>query len=135
MARFYQIQIDDIYLTNTGLVGGIACELEVSNIEDLAATVIGVSVPAIGGKVRQTVPWTAGKDFEIKVNVMFSTLYEDLEAFLVDANETDTSFTVRIIGDIYDLTLTVKARLQKPISRSGFQNGVTNGVVLGFETV
>lgn len=136
MARFYRVQISDYYLTNSGLVGGTACELEVTNIEDLTATVTGVSIPAIGGsKVRQTVPWTSGKDFEVKVSVMFSALFEDLEIFLTDANENDTSFSVNIVGDIYDLTLTVKARLQKPISRQAFQNGVTNGVVMAFETV
>jgi hypothetical protein len=135
MARFYRVQINTLFLTNSSLVGGTPCELEVTNIEDLIASVTGVSIPVIGGRVRVTAPWTSGKDFEVKVSVMFSSLYEDLETFLNNANETDTSFTLVITGDIYDLELTVKPRLQKPISRNSFQNGVTNGVVMAFETV
>jgi hypothetical protein len=136
MARFYQVQLGLIYITSTGLVGGTGCELEVTNVEDLIAPVTGVSIPVIGGgNVRQIVPWTKGKSFEIKVNVMFSTLYSDLETFLNNSNETDTSFTLIITGDIYDLELTVKPRLQKPIARGAFQNGISNNVVMAFETV
>jgi hypothetical protein len=135
MARFYLIQIDSIYLTDDGTETGEACKLEVPNVEDLQVNVTGVSVPAIEGRVRQTVPWTAGKEFEIRIGTVMADIYADLRAFLNDANAADTSFTITGTGASGDFEVLAKPQLVKPFACAGFINTRIKSVVLRFETV
>lgn len=134
--QFYKVKIDDYFLSEDGTdTPDLLCKLEASNIEDLKATVTGATFPTIGGTVRQVVPWTSGKQFEIKVSVMTSDLYETLETFLNAQNAADTSFDVIIEGDFEMLELTCKARITKPIARKDFFAGRSFETVIALETV
>lgn len=133
---FYKVKIDDYFLSEDSTdTPDLLCKLEASNIEDLKATVTGASFPTIGGTVRQVVPWTSGKQFELKIFVITSELYETLETFLNAQNAADTSFDVVIEGDFETLELTCKARIIKPISRKEFFAGRSFDVIIALETV
>jgi len=134
--QFYKVKIDDYFLSEDGSdTAELLCKLEAANIEDLKASVIGISVAAIGGNVRQVVPWTSGKQFEFKVFVITNELYETLETFLNSANAADESFDVIIEGDFETLELTCKARINKPISRKEFFAGRSFDVIIALETI
>ncbi len=134
--KFYSVNISTIYLTSTGLIGGDKCRLEISNVEDLLTTVAGVAIPSISGApVIQTIPWAAGKQFDIRVNVLNEAQWNDLKEVINDAQENSTSFTVAATGDIGDFSVTVKPFPQKPFSAQRFKNGLIYGVVFRFITV
>lgn len=137
MAGFYRIQIGAIYLTKTGANTGKPCKLEVSNLEDLLTTVIGVPMPSIvpGKTTLQLVPWAAGKTFEIKVLSLSKTVWESLRDFLNDKLENDSTFTVIGTGDIGNFSVTCKPFPQKPFSAGSFQNGWIQAATFRFVTV
>lgn len=139
MSRFYSIQIADIHLTSTGAAGGTGCKLEVSNVEDLLMPIAGnVVMAANGTPVFQTVPWTAGKQFDVRVEVLNEAQWEDLKTLFIDALEAEfpnDRFTVTGTGDIGDFTVTAKPFPQKPFSAGAFWNGRIKEIVLRLITV
>ena len=136
MARFYQVQIDSIYLTDDGSAGGIACKLSIPNVEDLLTTMTGAAVPAIGGgAVLQLVPWTSGKQFEILIETVMEDVWNDLLELILDALENDTSFTIVGTGDAGDFNVSVKPFPVKPFSLQSFINGRIRGAFFKFITV
>jgi len=134
--KFYSVQIDTIFLTSTGLSAGNPCKLEISNVEDLLTTVAGIAIPSISGApVIQTIPWAAGKQFDIRVNVLNEAQWNDLKELINDAQENSTSFIVAGTGDIGDFTAAVKPFPQKPFAAQRFKNNRIYGVVFRFITV
>jgi len=136
MNRFYKVNIGEIFLTSTGLIGGDKCRLEISNVEDLLTTVAGVAIPSISGApVIQTIPWAAGKQFDIRVNVLTEAQWNDLKTLINTAQENQASFIVAGTGDIGDFTATARPFPQKPFAAQRFKNGRIYNVVLRFITV
>jgi len=134
--QFYTIQIGDIYLTSTGAAGGNSCKLEVSNVEDLLTNVAGNAVPLISGSpVFQTIPWTTGKQFDIRVEVLPKAQWEDLKDLLNDSLETGASFTVEASGEIGDFSVTARAFPQKPFAAGAFSPERIKEIVLRLITV
>ncbi len=124
MGRFYRIQIDSIYLTDTGGVGGIPAKLAVSGVDDLLATMTGVAIPAVSGAVLQLVPWTIGKTFEIQIETHLpAAVWQDLIDLINDALENDTALTVIGTGDTGNFNVEAKPFPVKPFSSSNFENG------------
>jgi hypothetical protein len=137
MSRFYEIQIDSVYLTDDGTETGDDVKLEVSNWEDLLTTVTGNTRPnADGSPDRQRYAWTAGKQFEVRVTTwIYKAQWDDLKALLLESLENDTSFTVAGTGDTGDFSVTAKAELEKPFSAGRFRNGRIFEPVFRFITV
>ena len=137
MAKFYQVQIETVYFTSTGLAGGLPAKLTVSGIEDLLTTVIGAAFPAIGGgAVLQLVPWTSGKQFEIAVEThLYTAQWEDLKDLINDALENDTSLTVQLSGETGNFTGEAKPFPVKPFSCEKFENGRIYKPVFRFITI
>jgi hypothetical protein len=134
--KFYKVQIDDIYLTSDGTAAGDECKLEVSNVEDLLTTVAGTVTPSIGGApVIQTIPWTSGKQFDVRVTVLNKPQWEALKTLLNDSLSGGSTFTVAGTGDIGDFSVNVRAFPQKPFAAARFKNERIYGVVLRFITV
>lgn len=134
--KFYSVQIDDVYLTSDGTETADECKLDISNVEDLLTSVAGIAIPSItGSPVIQTIPWTSGKQFDVRVNVLNKPQWEDLKTLINTAQENGTSFTVAGTGDIGDFSVTVKPFPQKPFSAQRFKNERIYGVVLRFITV
>lgn len=136
MARFYEIQIDSIYLTSDGTSAGDKCKLEVSNLEDLLVSVAGVAIPTASGRVvTQTVEWTKGKTFEIRINTLAADVWDDLKTLINDALDDDSDFEIIGTGDTGNFTVTVKPFPNKPFSATSFINNRIRGATLRFVTV
>lgn len=136
MARFYEIQIDSIYLTDTGADDGVPCKLQISNLEDLLVSVAGIAIPtASGSVVTQNVEWTSGKQFDIRIETLMKDVYDDLKTLINDALDDDTDFEIVGAGDSGDFSVTVKPFPQKPYSAASFINERIKGVNLKFITV
>lgn len=136
MANFYRIQIGNIHLTSTGAAGGVPCKLEVPNVEDLLTSVAGVAIPTANGAVIfQTMPWTKGKQFDVRVEVMEKAEWDDLKDLLNDSLANNTSFAVAGAGDIGNFSVTSRAFPQKPFSAGGFGHERITDAVLRFITV
>ena len=134
--KFYTVTIDDIFLTSDGTAQGDECKLDVSNVEDLLTTVAGTVTPSItGSPVFQTIPWTSGKQFDVRVNVLNRQQWDDLKALINDAQSNSTSFAVAGTGDIGDFSVTVRPFPQKPFAAQRFKNERIYGAVLRFITV
>lgn len=125
MSRFYKVKIGDIWLTNSGLESGIACKIDIPDAVDLLTTTAGVAIPSISGApVFQTIPWTAGKQFDVRIEThLYKAQWDALKALLNDSLENGTSFTVSAAGDIGDFSVTARAFPQKPFSAAAFTNG------------
>ncbi len=135
MANFYRINIGTISLTKTGAAGGLPCKLEIENVEDLQVAVTGNSqITATGARIRQTIDWTGGKEFTIKISTLTAAIYSQIKTLLNTANETGATFTVAGAGDSGDFSVTARPHLQKPFSCKDFRNGRINDIVLRFET-
>ncbi len=137
MARFYRIQIEDIYLTSTGLVGGIPAKLQVVGADELLQTMTGAAFPAIGGgAVLQLAAFTVGKRLEIQIEThLYTAQWDDLKALINDAMENDTSLAIIGTGDTGDFTVDAKPFPLNPYSSAGFENGRINKPVFRFITV
>lgn len=136
MANCYRIEIDTIRLTSTGLIGGIPCYLEVTNWDDLLTPVTGNTRPnADGSPDLQLYAWDAGKQFDIKVEVLFKAQWDDLKALQIDSLTNSTEFTITATGDFGDFTVTVRAYPDKPFTAQTFQNGIINGAIFRYITV
>ena len=135
MAKFYAIQIGSIYLTSTGAADGLGCKLEIESVEDLMVSVTGNSqIAADGSRIRQTVDFTKGKEFSLKISTLTADVYTTLKNFLNTANETGTSFPVSGTGASGDFIVTAKPSLTKPFSCAGFNSYRIKDIVLRFET-
>lgn len=136
MARFYRVQIENIYLTKDGTLAGRPCMLAISNVEDLLAPVAGTAVTAADGSaIFQLVPWSAGKQFEIQVETLTESVWEDLKELLLDSLQNETDLTIVGTGDIGDFSVSARPFPQKPFSAAGFINGRIRNAVLRFITV
>lgn len=124
MARFYRIQLDSIYLTQTGLEAGTPCKLQISGLEDLLTPIAGTVEPSASGIPQfQTLAWIAGKQFEISVEVILEDVWNSIKSLINSALENNTPFTVSGTGDIGDFSVSAMPNPQKPFSASEFING------------
>jgi hypothetical protein len=136
MARFYAVQIDSIYLTSDGTSAGDKCKLEIPGVEDLLMSVAGSAIATASGRVvMQTVEWTKGKVFDIRVETLMKDVWEDLKTLINDALDDDSDFEITGTGDIGNFTVTVKPFPQKPFSAASFINERIKAVNLRFITV
>lgn len=134
--KFYKVKIGDIWLTDTGLETGDQCKLEISNVEDLMTTVSGVAIPSASGvPIFQMMPWTSGKQFEIRINVVNLQVYNDLKTLLLASLESLESFEVVATGDTGNFTVNALPFPNKPYSAQRFKNGRIYAVVLRLITV
>ncbi|HEX8287439.1 MAG TPA: hypothetical protein VF556_05560 [Pyrinomonadaceae bacterium] len=134
--RFYTIQIGTVHLTSTGENDGIGCKLEVPNVEDLLTNVAGVAIPSItGAPVFQTIPWTSGKQFDIRIEVLPKQQWEDLKTLLNNSLAAGASFNVIGTGEIGNFNVTARAFPQKPFSAGSFSPGRIKEIVLRLITV
>lgn len=124
MSRLYKVKIGDVHLSSTGTAAGIGCKLEVDGIEDLLVQVTGVAIPSItGAPIFQMMPWTAGKQFSVRVETfIYKAQWEALKILLNDSLAAGTSFPVTGTGDIGNFSVTARAFPNKPFAAAGFTN-------------
>lgn len=139
MANFYRVVIGDIVLSSTGDETGIPCLLEITNVEDLLTNVAGIVIPAINAEpVFQTMPWSAGKQFDVRVEVINTPQWTALKNLITAAQAAvfpNDRLTVVGTGDIGDFSVTVKPFPNKPFSAASFGYGRVNGSVFRFITI
>ncbi len=133
--KFYLIQIGDVVLSSDGTSGGNRCKLEVENIKLLLRDSIGVSIPSVGGsRVSQVVPWTAGKPFAVKIDVIGKDEFDDLKALMDTSVETGSTFTVTGEGTPGDFTVSAEADPENPYEWESFTQTRINNLTLRFYT-
>ncbi len=136
MAKFYRLKIENIYLTDDGLETGLPCKLNTTNLEDILSTMTGAVIPSADGTaVLQIVPFTKGKAFEIQIDVLTKSVWEQLRDLMTGSLETDSDFEVSGTGDIGNFTARAKPNPQKPFFAARFKNGRIYNCVIRFMTV
>jgi hypothetical protein len=125
MARFYYIQIADIYLSSDGTAGGERVKCEVVGWRDLLSPVTGnTRKNADGSNDNQRYAWDAGKDFEIRVSTwIYQAQWDDLKALLLDSQANGTTFQVVGTGDFGNFNVPSEAQLDAPFDAANFRNG------------
>jgi len=137
MARFYTLQIETVYLTDTGLAGGIPCKLKIGGVEALRLNYAGQTAPSADG-TPQTVAFlvgTLGRPLSVSIETLPDSVFDSLVAVIDNALANDTTITLTGVGDYGDFSLEAVPTLPAPITSSGeFINGRLKQVVLNFTT-
>lgn len=128
MARFNLIQIGSIYITSNGLVGGSRCKTEVDGLNPLRLSRRSSIIKAIDGTpYRQLSESVKGIDFDITIDWMAKTVYDNIIGLFDDSNEDGTFIAVSVDGDTG--TYSVNAIPQAdPVSSDGFSGGIIKKV-------
>lgn len=101
MARFYTIQLDTIYLTDTGLVGGNPCKLDIPNASDIIDGFAQNPVVGNDGQVKvQNFAQINGKVFTINITRLTKAVWESLLSLRTTALGSSATITVIGTGDV-----------------------------------
>lgn len=128
MARFNLIQIGSIYITSTGLVDGSRCKSEVTGLDPLRLSRRVSIIKAIDGTpYRQLSESEKGIDFQISIDWVAKTVYDNILNLFDDSNEDGTFIAISVDGDTG--TYSVNAIPQSdPVSSEGFSGGIIKKV-------
>jgi hypothetical protein len=137
MARVYRLKIGDVYLTKTGLVDGIPCELSISGASDLLNTFSGSVTPAIDGTpiVQVFETGTKGKVLEIKVTRLYTAVWQSLVELIQTSLSEGETINLIGTGDIGNFDVDCFPFLPKPFEANEFSNGRIENAVFRFITV
>lgn len=128
MARYNAIQIGDIYLTSTGLVGGKPCKTSVNGLQALKPALLKSVIKAIDGTpFSQTSAGKKGIDLEISIDWLAQSVYDDINDIFDGADNDGTTFDLVIAGDGGTFTLDVVPNSDYVIFDK-FTNGILQGV-------
>lgn len=127
MARFNTVQIETLYLTDTGLVGGIACKVDVSGLDGLVLGYSGNVALAADGTPYAFVQSNAeaqGSPLAIRIETLTTAVFSSLKTLLNSAIAGGTALTVVINGDTGNFSLECLPLFPRPIAFPGkFRNG------------
>lgn len=129
------VQLNTLYLTDTGLVGGVPCRTAVAGLDALSLTKAGQTTIAADGTPYNFISDGGGKGGPIKVSpeVVSSALLATLKTLLNTAIAANTTIHAIFTGDTGTFDLNVKPLFPKPIEFNGeFFNGNIYGLVLNF---
>lgn len=134
MANFYRINIDSIYLTSTGLVGGIPCKLDIPNADSLFDDFAQNPVIANDGTplVQIFENGNSGKQIDINIEVMPKTVWESLLALRNTAKTNSDTTQIVGIGDIGNFDV---GAIPLKFSAKSFTNSRIKEITLSFITV
>jgi hypothetical protein len=134
VARFNTVQIETLYLTETGLSGGIPCKVEVSGLEALMLAYSGSVAIAADGTPYSFVQSNAeaqGSPIAILIEHLTTGVLSSLKTLFNAAIGGGTTLTVVINGDLGNFSLECQPLFPKPIDPSGkFRNGRIFGLTL-----
>lgn len=140
MARFYFVQIEDIYLTDTGLVGGDPCKLQIPGAAEFLFPFSGQTEISADGTPYNTIfEGTKGKQLQIIVETLPETVWNDLRTLINEKITNSENLTISATGDIGNFTLSVlpqlpSPQLPSPFSAESFRNGRVKNVRFSFIT-
>ncbi len=136
MAKFYTIQLDDVYLTDTGLESGDPCKLEVTGADALLFPFTGSTIISVDGTPVNQVfaAETRGRVLEIKPLVIAAELWTDIVALINTA--LGNSGTINIIGtgDIGNFDVEALPLMPRPFEAKEFKNGRIKNPIFRFIT-
>lgn len=136
MAKFYTIQLDDIFLTDTGQESGDPCKLEVDGADALLFPFTGSTIISVDGTPINQVfeTETRGRVLEIKPLVLTTELWTDIVALINTA--LGNSGTINIIGtgDIGNFVADAKPLMPRPFEAKEFKNGRVKNTIFRFIT-
>lgn len=127
MARFNTVQIETLYFTDTGLVGGKPCKIEVTGLDALSLASTGAIAIAADGMPYAFVASNAegqGVPIRIAPEQLTTALFASLKTIINAAIAGSTTLTVIITGDTGTFNLECLPALPKPLEFPGkFRNG------------
>lgn len=130
MARYNTISINGVYLTKTGLVGGVACKTEVSGLVNLRPELSRIISESIDGTPKVQFRSHKGKPIGITVQVSQKTAFESLLTAIDAAEASDDLHALLIDGDTGNFDLDcVLENIEAP---GTFSNGLINEVKMTF---
>jgi hypothetical protein len=136
MARFNTVKIGEIYLTSTGLIGGVPCKLSIAGLDQLFTAKTGsVSSSADGTPFIQVVD--AGKKgltLEFTIETVTKDVFDDLVTAINSAVDDLTTIPFEISGDTGDFSGEALAALPKTITAASFRNEYIQNVVIRLVT-
>lgn len=131
MARQYTVNLDTLYLTDTGLSSGRPCKLTVSGIHEARVTYSGASFTALDGTPHIVAQNTGGKGQPIAIQVAFlpKARLDDLIALFNSKIAASSSITLGVASDIYTASFAVLPQLPAPITGGiEFSGGIVKNV-------
>lgn len=134
MAKFYKIQIGDIYLTDTGEADGDPVKLLVPGADALLLSLNGTTVITCGGSVNQL--FKTSQVLEIRILTYISAaLWRRLVSLINTASQNSATINLIGIGDINDFEVAVNPLLPRPFEAQEFKNGRILKPIFRFITV
>lgn len=137
MARYYTLQIGTVYLTDTGLAGGVPCRLRISPVESLRVTYAGQTAPSADG-TPYTVAFavgTKGRPLVVSVDYLPKAVFDSVVALINTALQNNTTITLIGTGDLGNFNLAAVPALPIPVKADGgFSNSILRGVEFSFVT-
>ena len=136
MARFFRIQLDSIYLTETGLIGGTPCKLQLTGADALLSNFTGSVTPSVDGTPVMQIfeNGTKGKVLEMRIETLLADVWTSVVALINTALENSETINIIGTGDVGNFNVDAKPLLPKPFEAHEFINGRLKSVVLSFIT-
>lgn len=139
MADYNKVQIENIFLTDTGLVGGLPCRAQVSGLDRLQISYAGNTVKAADNTPYNFAIEHLGKgiDIEIRPFVVTETVLNDVNAVIDAAILGGTTITLGITeGPFGDFSLECLPLFPRPVEFSGeFSDDRISDAVFRFTAV
>lgn len=125
------VQLDTIYLTDNGLVGGIPCRTVVTGLDAFALDKDGQITIAADGTPYAFIGDQAGIGSVIRIQpaVLAETVFENIKTMFNTAIGASTLITAKFTGDTGNFDLECLPAFPKPLEFSGeFFNSYIYGV-------
>ena len=124
MARFYRLQIGDIYLTEDGTSLGTPCKLQIDGADALAQAKTGqITQAADGTPYAQIVEFSSGKILEIQIQTLLTDVWESLLSLVNTALENSDTINLIGTGDVGDFSVDAMPLVPQPFEAQEFLNG------------
>lgn len=134
MARYAQVTIGDVVLTQTGMDGGRPCKIEIPDLAIFDTTKTGqVLNSADGTPYAQLLNiGHKGKIFEVKTDWMTVAIYNAIKLIHETAKNTPNGITVEVVNDIGTYTLGTVPLVPNDIGYEKVSNGYVKGAVFRY---
>lgn len=136
MAKFYTIQLDDVYLTDTGATGGNPCKLALTGADALLSPFSGsTTISADGSPINQIFETGGkGKTLEIRPLILMQSVWTDIVSLINTALADSATINIKGTGDIGVFDVNALPLLPRPFEAQEFKNGRIKNAVFRFIT-
>lgn len=135
MARYNLVNLETIYFTKTGLVGGVRCRTNVIGLDALKLTKTGRNEFDAEGNAYVFLVDKKSQLIRIEIEYITKAVFDALVALIQAALNAETTLSLGIAGDLGTFALETVPKFPKPITASGkFSNERIDGVAIELYT-